>query len=205
MVMEEGAAHPGVVVPFVGVHPSEARSGLDFTWLRGSLEGAAGLGEVGLDPKYSEVGPKGPQLACFRAQVEAASKLRKPLQVHSRGAERACFDLLGEYDLEAVLMHWFQDEESAPVVFERGYYVSFGPSLLYSKKTQRIARKAGEPLSLAESDSPVPFAPLGGTHGPSLVPSIAFKLAEIWKTSFEEAAETLAENAERFSGVHEKG
>ena len=44
------------VKAFVGVHPSEAEREGDEGWLAGALEAAAGVGEIGLDPSYSDVG-----------------------------------------------------------------------------------------------------------------------------------------------------
>ena len=49
-------------------------------------------------------------------------------------------------------------------------------------------------LVLAESDGPVTFTPLGEAGGPSLVPTVAFKLAELWKMAFSEAEERLLRN-----------
>ena len=193
---------PSTVKCFIGVHPSEAEAAdprleeLSPLW-----ESADGVGEVGLDPKYSEVSAKGAQMAVFRVQVEVASRLNKPLQVHSRGAERACLDLIDGYPLRSVLMHWFEGEDLVDrVVSRRGRFVSFGPALLYSKKLQRIARLLPEDAVLTESDGPVAFGALGGAGGPGLIPSVAFKLAELWGRGFEEATGQLAINAESFLG-----
>jgi len=204
LVLEEAESHPNVRA-FVGVHPSEVSPGLSLEWLPGYLERASGLGEVGLDPKYSPVGPGTAQTNAFEAQLQVALAQGKPIQVHSRNAEKECLRLLGSLDFRSVLMHWFQDEESIPEVVQRGYYVSFGPSLLYSKKTQRIAAKCGPGQSLTETDSPVPYGPLGGVHGPALATSVVFKLAEVWQVSFEQARLAVAANAVRFLGPSEKG
>ena len=41
---------------------------------------------------------------------------------------------------------------------------------------------------------------MGGAEGPGLVPSVVFKLAEIWGRSMEEAAVQISLNSERFLG-----
>ncbi len=195
-------AHPSTLRCFLGVHPSEAltsEGALDR--LAPLWEGADGVGEVGLDPKYSEVSPMSTQMLLFRAQVEVAERLRKPLQVHSRGAEEACLDVLEGRSLRSLLMHWFEGEELlGRVVSQQSSFVSFGPALLYSKKLLRMARKCPVESVLTESDGPVPFAALGGAEGPGLVPSVAFKLAEIWGKSLDEAVHQLALNAESYLG-----
>jgi len=192
--------NPSTVRCFIGIHPSEAvAAGGDLEKLGGLWEGADGLGEVGLDPKYSEVTPGSDQMALFKAQVEIAERLKKPLQVHSRGAEDRCLDVLEGHSLRSLLMHWFEGEDSvARVISHRGGFVSFGPAVLYSKKLLRIAKRCPPEIVLAESDGPVAFAALGGAEGPGLIPSVAFKLAEVWGKSFDDAVIQLSLNQKRF-------
>ena len=190
---------------FVGVHPSEALKSTSLSWLEQDLRRASGIGEIGLDPKYSDKGPGSAQMKTFLAQLDMAQATRKPIQVHSRDAERECLDALSGFPLGAVLMHWFQGEGLLQEALGRGFFVSFGPSILYSKKLQRMAVRTSKDQVLTETDSPVPFGALGGVHGPSLVPSVVFKLSEVWGLGFEETRATLAGNAMRFLGLSEKG
>lgn len=187
---------------FIGVHPSEATSTpraleeLSPHWAR-----ADGIGEIGLDPKYSQVSPGSPQMLLFVGQVQVAERTGKPLQVHSRGAESACLDLLEVHSLGSVLMHWFEDDGLLDrVLSRRRFFVSFGPALLYSKKLLRCAKRCPPEAVLVESDGPVAFAPLGGADGPGMAPSVAFKLAQIWGRSFEEAVDQLSVNAQAYLG-----
>jgi TatD DNase family protein len=193
---------PDTVSCFIGVHPSEAAStpnGLDV--LSPLWEAADGVGEVGLDPKYSEVSSGSAQMGLFKAQVEVARRLKKPLQVHSRGAEGTCLDVLDGYSLGPVLMHWFEGEELLGRVLSRPRaFVSFGPAILYSKKLARIAKRCPPEAALTESDGPVPFAALGGAGGPGLVPSVAFRLAELWGKSLDEAVIQLSLNEKSYLG-----
>ncbi len=188
---------PYTVKCFIGVHPSEALSSgamladLDPLW-----EKADGVGEVGLDPKYSEVDGKSPQMNLFREQLGVAERLQKPTQVHSRGAEELCLDVLDGYALPSLLLHWFEGEGLTERVFSHPRdFVSFGPALLYSKKLMRIAGRCPPDRVLVESDGPVPYAPLRRAEGPGLIPSVVFKLAEVWGMTFEDAAAQLALNA----------
>ena len=198
-------ACPGTVKAFVGVHPSRAMETESLSWLEQDLRRASGMGEIGLDPKYSEGGPGRAQMKALLVQLELAQAVRKPIQVHSRNAERECLDALSGFTLGAVLMHWFQGEGLLQEVVQRGYYVSYGPSLLYSKKLQRMALRSPLSQILTETDSPVPFGPLGGVHGPSLVPSVVFKLSELWGQRFEDTRMALTGNAMRFLRLSEKG
>jgi TatD DNase family protein len=194
--------HPNILKCFVGVHPSEAASSpRALEELSPFWDAADGVGEVGLDPKYSEVSASSAQMRLFRGQVEVAARTKKPIQVHSRGAEAACIDVLDGYPMGPVLMHWFEGEEVIGRVLSRARtYVSFGPALLYSKKLQRVALRCPPETVLVESDGPVTFAALGGPQGPGLVPSVAFRLAELWGRSFDEAAVQLSSNAKGYFG-----
>ncbi len=193
------------VKAFVGVHPSEVLKNRSLRWLSGALQKATGLGEVGLDPKYSGVGPRSAQMMALQSQLEAAQSGLKPVQVHSRNAESACLNALDGFSLKGVLMHWLQHEEALPRAMENGYFVSFGPAVIYSRKLQRMAGRSNPAQVVVETDAPTPFTPLGGVHGPSLVPSVVFKLAGIWGKKFDDARELLVANATRYLGASEKG
>ncbi|MDA4121156.1 MAG: TatD family hydrolase [Thaumarchaeota archaeon] len=195
----------GSVRAFVGTHPSEAEKEPDLSWFGPSLSQAAGTGEIGLDPKYSSIEPGSTQSRVFETQLTHAENAQKPIQVHSRGAEKRCLEVLSGFRLGSVLMHWFQSAELIKEVSERGYFVSFGPALLYSKKLQSMAVSVDRSLVLTETDAPVPFAPLGGARGSSLIPSVVFALAGLWRASFEEARVAVCENGRRYLGEPEKG
>jgi len=212
--LEIAKSEPRLVKAFLGVHPSKVEAGEDIEWLEGALheapskveagediewlEGAlheaTGAGELGLDPNYSEVSPKSLQMTTFVGQLEAVEKARKPVQVHSRGAEKECLEVLSSYNVKPVLLHWFQGEAELNEANDREYFVSFGPALLFSKKLQRMASSLDPALLLAESDGPVTFAPLGGAGGPSLIPTVVFALARLWKQTFSEAEERILQN-----------
>ncbi|MCL4354991.1 MAG: TatD family hydrolase [Nitrososphaerota archaeon] len=203
-VVAASAAHPGTVVPFVGLHPSEAEKCKDLAWVPGMLERSRGLGEVGLDPSYSPTAEGSAQLNAFRYQLQAAEGAEVPVQVHSRGAEAQVLEVLGSFRVGPLLMHWLEAEDALPAVIQRGYFVSFGPALLYSKKLQRMARRCDPAFTLVESDSPVAYGPLGGVHGPALVPSVAFRLAELWGVPPLDAISLTSGNALRYLGTTRK-
>jgi TatD DNase family protein len=183
------------VIHFIGVHPSFARSGVEFDWLEELAQKARGIGEIGLDPRYGE---RELQVEIFEKQLEIAERYTKPVQVHSRNAVKECLDILAKYDINAVLLHWFDDENYTKEVNSRSYFVSFGPALLYSKRLQRIASVIDEELILTESDYPVSYHALGNATGPILIPSIVFRLSVILGKNFDETKRLVAENTERY-------
>jgi len=192
--------NPSRVKAFVGVHPSEAEKERTASWVEGCLAGASGVGEIGLDPKYSELTGRSLQMELFQEQLAFAEKAEKPVQVHSRGAERECLEVLATFRLRAVQLHWFQKEELVRIANEKEYYVSFGPALIVSKRLRRMAAAWERGRIMVESDGPVRFTLLGGAGGPWLIPSVVFKLAQVLGSSFEETARAVVNNSLTFLG-----
>jgi TatD DNase family protein len=205
--LDLGTRYGDVVDAFIGVHPSEVGRNPSLAWLEEAAMGATGLGEIGLDPRYSEVSEESRQMRSFMLQLQLAEKLGKPIQVHTRGAEGICLEKLASYRIAGVLLHWFEGETLASAASERGYYVSFGPALLYSRKLARMAGSYPEDLILTESDGPVSFAPLGGRGGPYLIPSVVFRLAEIRRRDFWDMGERISRNGSSYlsQGRRKKG
>ena len=194
------AASPAFVRTFVGLHPSEAEKEKTVGWVEECLGSASGVGEIGLDPRYSEVSGTSLQMKLFEEQLSLAESCNKPVQVHSRGAERECLEVLSTFRLPAVQLHWFQRNDLARAASERGYYTSFGPALIISKKLQGMAAAWDIERVMAESDGPVRFTPFGGANGPLLVPSVVFKLAQAIRSTFDEASRVVRGNSLRFLG-----
>ena len=197
------AQNPETVHCFLGVHPSDVPAGVapGPDDLFGELmRRCDGLGEIGLDPKYSPIGTESAQMRWFVSQLGAAEKLGKPVQVHSRGSENECLEILGTFRLRSVMMHWFEGQEEGAVrdVVSRGYYVSFGPAILYSKKIRRLAERVPQERLLTESDGPVPFKALGGASGPDVVASVLFGLAELRGRGFAEMGTRVEENSRAY-------
>jgi TatD DNase family protein len=197
--------HPEIVVPYVGVHPSKAGKEEDLGWVGEALSKAEGVGEIGLDPKYAADSPMKSQRRVFTGLLSAAERAEKPVQVHSRGAEADCLEVLSSFRPRAVLLHWFQAEELLRVAGDRSYYVSFGPAIITSAKLQRMVKALDRSLLLVESDGPVPFAALGGAKGPTLIPSVVFRVSEAWGTPFQECAEQVLANSLAYLGARTKG
>ena len=190
--------YPSTVRCFLGVHPSDATSGRPRERLGALLDRCDGIGEIGLDAKYSDASPGSAQMETFLDQLELAEKAGKPVQVHSRGSEKLCLEALATFRLRSVLMHWFEGEESLQRLDAAGYFVSFGPALLYSKRIRRVARAVSPDRVLTESDGPVVYKALEGRSGPGLIPSVLFSLAEVKGVAFEEMGRAVEVNLTRF-------
>jgi TatD DNase family protein len=109
--------------------------------------------------------------------------------------------ILSEFDLSKVLLHWYDGPtEVLPSIHMRGYLVSFGPALLYSRRLARIAANADLSMILTETDAPVKYpGPFEGRNTqPSFVIEVVRKLAEINKVNIEEVRSSVLNNFHEF-------
>jgi len=199
---------PGKVVPFIGVHPqSVGHEDLSrfIKYFESVKDKVAGIGEVGLDRSSrsdGEIG--GGQLEAFRAQLELAEKCCLPVSIHSRGALKEVFENLKSYRLRGVLLHWFKgDLVDVKRAMDSGYYVSFGPALVYSKRMRMIAKSMSEEYILTETDGPVAYgACFGGRMAlPTFLSSVTFALASTLKRTYWDVLKMVYENSMRYLGL----
>ena len=195
-----------LVYPAIGMHPWTALHSLDeldeiVALIRERKREIIAIGEVGLDKKY-ESGEKGfaRQVEAFKKMVELALELDKPLNIHSRRAASDVLEILGVYNVEKAHFHWFTDDEDIlREVVSMGYYVSFTPSITYSKRNQRLAKIVPLEQLLTETDGPVPF--YGELKGrltePMHVKLVLEKLAEIHGMELDELGNIVWRNFEK--------
>ncbi len=201
------------VHPFVGIHPQtfgfagENGSKFEADHLEKQLERvgklvkqASGVGEIGIDPKYSQIEL---QEYLFTKQLEIAEKERKPISIHSRNSVRRILEILDSYSLKkGILFHWFAgSEEELHRIQKKGYFCSFGPALLYSNKLKKLLKVCNSNVIMAETDSPLHVKHidlLAHCTTPFDVGSVIFSMALNRNTSFESMEELNMENALNF-------
>jgi len=141
----------------VGLHPHEARHGVETVLDLFDRPGVVAVGECGLDYYYDH-SPRDAQRRAFAEQIAIANDRVLPLVVHTRDAWEDTFDIL---DTEGVpqrtIIHCFtggRDEMRASV--ERGAYVSFSGIVTFAKSTEihDAARECPLERMLVETDSP---------------------------------------------------
>ena len=186
----------------VGVHPHDsidAEEGyIDEIYELMQYESMIAVGEIGLD-YYRNISPPEIQEKVFRAQIEIAQDLNRPIIFHNREADSDIIKVLSEYPEVIGVAHCFSSTlETANALLEMGYYISFSGNITF--KNSHLSDVVAEiPLDrvLVETDSPYlsPEPYRGKTNEPSRVRIIAEKLAEIKNISFEEIAKHTHENA----------
>ena len=124
---------PDVVSPrMAGIHPWDAERGRDLP----DFDYCDIIGETGLD--YACEVDKLAQERLFRAHLEAAERLQKPVVLHTVRAFEPTIKILAEYNIAGVVFHGFiGSQQQAAEALRRGYYLSFVSRSLRSSKTRQ--------------------------------------------------------------------
>jgi len=199
--LHAAAANDGVWAA-LGIHPHQAADGDagrvgELRELLGAPRAVA-VGETGLD-FYRQRAPRERQVALFRAQLELAADLHKPVVVHSRDADDETAAELADF-AGGVVLHCFSSPGLLPAALERGYYVSFAGNVTYRRADELRAAAAEVPPErlLAETDSPylAPQPVRGRPNEPANVRHTFAALAELRGVPVEELAAQVDENAD---------
>jgi TatD DNase family protein len=193
----------------LGIHPHSAGDvdGKDVVELRRLLEHprAVAIGETGLD-HYRDYAPRDRQAAAFRAQLELAVELRKPVVVHSRAADDDTVVALGAVDGDVpVVLHCFSSRGLLEPALERGWYVSFAGNVTYPKAPDLREAAARVPSGrlLAETDSPylAPQPVRGRTNEPAYVVHTLAAIAEARGEDARDVERAIEANAVAVFGL----
>ena len=189
----------------VGVHPHEAEKELleDAGPLLAETDHpkVVGIGETGLD-YYYEHSPRAPQIANFRAHIEAARQAKLPLIVHTRDADDDTIALLEEEMGKgrfSGLIHCFTGTQRlADAALALGFFISVsGIATFKNSQALRDVIKT-VPLNrlLVETDAPylAPVPHRGKTNEPAFVAHTAKMLAALKGIGEAELAAATTEN-----------
>ncbi|MGH9212220.1 MAG: TatD family hydrolase [Acidimicrobiales bacterium] len=202
--------HRGVVWATVGLHPHDAKRGVDE--LIPILDDPANraqvvaVGECGLDYYYDH-SPRAVQQGAFAAQIALAHERGLALVIHTRDAWDDTFAIL---DAEGVpqrtVLHCFTGgPDEIRQGLDRGTYVSFSGVVTFRAADDLRAAAALCPLDrvLVETDSPylAPVPHRGRPNRPALVPLVGAAVAEAMGREVSEVALATWDNATRVYGL----
>ena len=164
----------------------------------------SGIGEIGLDPTYiqSDSDHKR-QILVFETLLSLAEKFSKPVSIHSRKSLDDVFQIMTSYDTKHALLHWFDgSKKQLNRAMEMGFFVSYGPVLVYANDKQTLLSKTTESKILVETDGPVRFSRcFEGKSGEIIfIPSVIFCASKILDKSFDEVTSLLEKNTNSFLG-----
>lgn len=192
-----------IVYNFLGIHPQYADENISqFEEMVGSnIHNIDGIGEIGLDPTYynQDKNTKAMQNQVFTKMLTIAETYDKPISVHSRQSLDEILNVLSSYNLKKTCLHWF---DGSPQQLEKsldmGLYVSFGPSLIYSKKKQGLLKLTDQRKLLIETDGPVRYPSCFKnviTLPTSVLMSVVRSMSEVLCLSPKNLAEKVERNS----------
>ena len=192
-----------------GVHPHDTQNLAedDMKVLKELLKNpkAVALGEIGLDYYYDN-SERDKQRFWFDRQLKLAAETGKPVTVHTRDAMGDTIDILKANKENFGIIHCYSgSKESAKILLDMGYYISFAGPLTFKNATTALEVGAYVPDDrlLIETDSPylAPVPYRGKTNIPVYVAEVAKKLALIRGVSFDYIAELTYANAKKAYGI----
>mgnify|MGYP006265791323 CR=1 FL=1 len=170
------------------------------------LSSVRAIGETGLD--YFRTGTELQHLQheSFRAHIEIAKSVNKPLVIHDRDAhEDVVKTLLEVGPPDEVVFHCFSgDVELAAICAQHGWYTSFSGTVTF-KNAQALREAAAlmpSDLLLVETDSPflTPSPYRGRPNSSALIPLTVRALGAIRGESEEVICQALFSNSTRVFG-----
>jgi 16S rRNA (adenine1518-N6/adenine1519-N6)-dimethyltransferase len=211
--VDAALAHPDVYAA-VAIHPNDvaavdsARDEVlaEIESLASSPRTVA-IGETGLDYYRDHSAPE-VQRWWFRAHIEIARRLGKPVMIHDRDAHEDVLAILAEYapwPPYSVIFHCFSgDEAMAARCGEAGYVMSFAGNVTFKNASPLRAAAAVAPpgLMLAETDAPflTPVPHRGKPNSPAMTAHTIRFLAELKSLDLADFCGTLQSTGQRVFG-----
>ncbi len=196
-----------LIFPFVGIHPSKVDEKIDplLELIDKNATDIAGIGEIGLDTTYVNTDSDFlRQEKLFRSQLSVAEKLQKPISIHSRKTLDEIYEIIPSYSLKGMLLHWFDgNKKQLKKAMDMGFFVSFGPLLIYANDKQFLLAQTDVDRILVETDGPVKFSRCFElkTAQISFIPSVIFCASKIVRKQYDELTAILEQNSKNFLGI----
>jgi len=180
--VEVARAHDGVWAT-VGLHPHDAKDGVEGMVPLLGEEKVVAVGECGLDYHYDH-SPRATQREVFAAQVAMAHEWGLALVIHTREAWDDTFSVLGAEGVpERTVFHCFSGgPDEARRCLALGAWLSFSGIVTFKSADdiRAAASLCPQDRLLVETDSPflAPVPHRGKTNSPALVPVVGAAVAK---------------------------
>jgi TatD DNase family protein len=197
--IEVAAAHDDIFAT-AGLHPHEAKHGVDTIVPFIADPNVIAIGECGLDYYYDH-SPRDAQREAFSTQIQLAHERSLPLVIHTRDAWEETFDILdAEGTPERTVFHCFTGgPDEAAQCLRRGAYLSFSGIVTFKTATElhEAARLCPIERMLAETDSPylAPVPHRGRPNQPAYVTHVVQALADLRGAPLDEVRTATVANA----------
>ena len=186
------------ILPIFGIHPWNASHYADrLGELDGAIERSPMIGEIGLDCYFVEDRMEYPDQKKVLEYFLAACKRQNKIAIlHTKGAEEIIYQLLKEFELPRVIIHWYSGSiDILKKLVDMGIYFTIGIEVIFSTHIQEIALSMPVDQMLTETDNPGGARAFIGEPGtPKLIAEVVDKIAELRNTSREEIISLVRRN-----------
>ncbi len=190
-----------------GLHPHDAKDGIDGLEELMSLPKVVAVGECGFDFHYDH-SPRRVQADMFARQVHIANQYNMPLMIHTRSAWMETFTVLDQEGVpDRVVFHCFSGgvDELAECL-DRGALISFSGIITFPKVEELLAAVTACPLErlMVETDTPylAPVPHRGKPNRPALLPLVGAAVAKAKSLEVSEVESTVWHTAETFYSLN---
>ena len=166
------------------------------------------IGETGVDFFRTSVEGRDFQEKSFRAHIQIANKLNKPVMVHDRDAHQEALKILDEEKAQQVIFHCFSgDKDFAQELVKRGWYLSFAGTCTFKNASNLREALQVTPLEnvLVETDAPflTPMPYRGYPNSSYMIPLTLATMAQEMNVDIDTVANATRVNAEKLFGKFE--
>lgn len=207
--------YPEILFSTAGIHPHDAKS---FTHestseLRNLLkqDHVVCVGECGLDFDR-DFSPRPVQEKCYRAQLELAIEVNKPLFLHERSAFKRFNEITDEYlpKLPKAVVHCFTGTlDEAKIYLDKGFYLGFTGAISDQnrfKHLEEVIKYVPLDRMMIETDAPFMLPKnmprmQNRRNEPAFLPYVAQTVANLKKISISEVASETTEVARNFFSI----
>ena len=166
------------------------------------------IGETGVDFFRTSEEGRSFQEKSFRAHIQIANKLNKPVMVHDRDAHLDALRILDDEKAQQVIFHCFSgDKEFAQELVKRGWYLSFAGTCTFKNAQNLRDALQVTPLEnvLVETDAPflTPMPYRGYPNASYMIPLTLATMAKEMNVDINTVADATRTNAEKLFGKFE--
>lgn len=193
-----------LLIPAVGLHPWHSGE-CTVEEMLPFMKQVPVIGEIGLDSVWCQV-PMECQRTAFKAQLEIAVRLNKPVVLHTKGMEEEIAKTIQNYKTR-FLVHWYSSMEYLDPYLAKDCYFTLGPDLAVNPAVRQVAQRVPLNRLMVETDgfSAVSWA-VGETpyeDVPGLLDSNMRLVAEIKGVPAEQVYRQMEQNFFCFIGKGE--
>ena len=166
------------------------------------------IGETGVDFFRTSEEGRAFQEKSFRAHIQIANKLNKPVMVHDRDAHLDALRILDDEKAQQVIFHCFSgDKEFAQELVKRGWHLSFAGTCTFKNAQSLRDALQVTPLEnvLVETDAPflTPMPYRGYPNSSYMIPLTLATMAKEMNVDINTVADATRTNAEKLFGKFE--